>query len=217
MTVEQIADQIYHYKKKGLKLFISSSFQSHSIPLLHIISEIDRTIPVMFIHTGYHFPETLKFRDEVIDLLGLPLVNVYPNVSKVNQRDCKGNLLYTSDPDYCCYLNKTKPMETVLAEYDIWINGIRADQSSNRKKMQTEQEAGFGCTRFHPVLDWNSKMIFDYQKKYDLPKHPLEAEGYLSIGCEPCTRKPDPNDERSGRWFGMNKTECGLHIDLIKE
>jgi phosphoadenosine phosphosulfate reductase len=217
MTVEQIRETIHNYKKQGLKLFISSSFQSHSIPLLHIISTIDKTIPVMFIHTGYHFPETLQFKDKIIDLLGLPLVNVYPKVSKLHQKDCEGNLLFTSDPDYCCYLNKTQPMETVLAEYDIWINGIRADQSSNRSEMQIEQDAGFGCKRFHPVLDWDSKMILDYQKEYSLPRHPLEEKGYFSIGCEPCTRKPDLNDERSGRWFGMKKTECGLHLDLVKK
>ena len=217
MTVEQISDRIKKYQDKGLRLFISSSFQSHSIPLLHIISSIDNSIPVIFIHTGYHFKETLQFRDEITKLLNLNLINVFPKVSKINQKDCNGNLLYTSDPDYCCYLNKTDPMESALAEYDVWINGIRADQNSNRSAMKIEEEAKFGCLRFHPVLDWNSKMIYDYQKKYDLPKHPLDAQGYVSIGCEPCTRKPDPDDERSGRWYGMKKTECGLHLDLVKK
>ena len=93
-------------------------------------------------------------------------------------------------------------------------NGIRADQNANRKNMKIEQNGAFGCKRFHPVLDWNNKMIFDYIKKYNLPKHPLEAKGYLSIGCEPCTQKFSAENDRSGRWAGLNKTECGLHTDL---
>lgn len=217
MRKDAIRLQIEKYKEQGLKLFVSSSFQTHSIPLLHILSEIDNQIPVMFINTGYLFPETLRFRDEVARLLGLNVINVSSNISKVLQKDADGKLLYASDPDYCCFLNKTQPMETVLAEYDIWINGIRADQSAVRKQMQTEQEAGFGCKRFHPMLDWTSKMIYDYRKEYNLPAHPLEEKGYLSIGCEPCTQKPVGGDERSGRWAGLNKTECGLHLDLIKK
>lgn len=215
MTVGNIKKYIENYKKEGLKIFITSSFQTHSIPLLHIISEIDKRIPVMFINTGYLFPETLQFRDYITELLNLNLVNISPKVSKINQKDCDGNLLFTSDPDHCCYLNKTQPMETVLADYDIWINGIRANQNENRRKMKIEEEGAFNCKRFHPILDWSNKMIYDYIKKYNLPKHPLEEKGYLSIGCEPCTQKIDINNDRSGRWSGLNKTECGLHTDLV--
>ena len=214
MTVGNIKKYIENYKKEGLKIFITSSFQTHSIPLLHIISEIDKRIPVMFINTGYLFPETLQFRDYITELLNLNLVNISPKVSKINQKDCDGNLLFTSDPDHCCYLNKTQPMETVLADHDIWINGIRANQNENRRKMKIEEEGAFNCKRFHPILDWSNKMIYDYIKKYNLPKHPLEEKGYLSIGCEPCTQKIDINNDRSGRWSGLNKTECGLHTDL---
>ncbi len=214
MTVENIRKYIENYKKKGLKIFITSSFQTHSIPLLHIISEIDKTIPVMFINTGYLFPDTLIFRDKIVKLLDLNLVNINPIISKINQKDCNGNLLFASDPDHCCYLNKTQPLETVLANHDIWINGIRANQNENRKKMNIVEDGAFNCKRFHPILDWNNKMIYDYIKKYNLPKHPLEEKGYLSIGCEPCTQKIDVTNDRSGRWAGLNKTECGLHTDL---
>ncbi|MEN8188148.1 MAG: phosphoadenylyl-sulfate reductase [Bacteroidota bacterium] len=214
MTTENIKKYIENYQREDLKLFVTSSFQTHSIPLLHIISEIDRSIPVMFINTGFLFPETLEFRDEIVDQFGLNMVNVTSSVPKIHQRDSYGNLLFTSDPDRCCAINKTQPMETILAEYDIWINGVRADQNTNRKNMKIEQDGAFNCKRFHPILDWNSKMIYDYAKKYNLPKHPLEEQGYLSIGCEPCTRKMDLTNDRSGRWFGLNKTECGLHTDL---
>ena len=215
MTIEDIKKHIEKYKKEGLKIFVTSSFQTHSIPLLHILSEIDNTIPVMFINTGYLFPETLTFRDDIVKQFNLNLVNVTSSVSKIYQKDCNGNFLFTSDPDRCCYLNKTQPMEPILLEYDVWINGIRADQNSNRKNMKIEQNGAFNCKRFHPILDWNNKMIYDYIKKYNLPKHPLEKKGYLSIGCEPCTQKFDFKNDRSGRWAGLNKTECGLHTDLV--
>ncbi len=217
MTIENIGKYIENYKKEGLKLFITSSFQTHSIPLLHIISKIDKTIPVMFINTGYLFPETLIFRDQIVKEFDLNLINVTSSISRIHQKDCNGNFLFTSDPDHCCFINKTQPMEPILAEHDIWINGIRADQNANRRNMKIEQNGAFNCKRFHPILDWNNKMVYDYIKDHNLLRHPLDDKGYLSIGCEPCTRKFDLNDERSARWFGMNKTECGLHTDLVEK
>ena len=197
-------------------MFTTSSFQSHSIVLLHILSRIDKSIPVIFINTGYHFPETVSFKDQVCDLFGLKSIDLKSNTPKFMQRGPDGRLLFASDPDHCCSLNKTQPVESLLMTYDIWINGVRADQSAVRKAMNVEQTAPYGTVRFHPMLDWSPKMIYDYQKEYNLPKHPLESNGYLSIGCEPCTRKVDPEMiEREARWYGMNKTECGLHTDLV--
>lgn len=216
MTFDEIAAKINDYKNRGLKLFTTSSFQTHSIVLLHILSRIDKKIPVYFIHTGYHFPETLSYRDQITDLLGLNLKSVFSSIPKINQRDASGKLLFASDPDYCCHLNKVAPLEPVLAEYDIWINGVRADQGELRKNFKVEEKAKFGVTRFHPMLDWNNKMIFNYLNEYNIPHHPLEAKGYLSIGCEPCTRKWDVNmDSRDGRWYGLKKTECGLNTELV--
>ncbi len=215
MTIENIKKQIERYKKEGLKIFVTSSFQTHSIPLLHILSKIDNSIPVIFINTGYLFPETLIFRDKITKELGLKLINITSSISRIYQKDHLGNFLFTSNPDHCCFINKTQPMEPIMTEYDIWINGIRAVQNGNRKNMEIEQNGAFNCKRFHPILNWNNKMIFDYIKVHNLPKHPLDDKGYSSIGCEPCTRKFDLNDERSARWFGMNKTECGLHTELV--
>lgn len=217
MTFEEIAKQISRYQSEGRRMFATSSFQTHSIPLLHIISRIDPTIPVLFINTGFHFPETLVFRDQIKERLGLNLIDVRSLVARNLQKDSAGQFYFTSDPDYCCFINKTQPVEPFLAEYDVWINGIRADQNANRRNMQTEQAAPFGAVRFHPMLDWNAKMIFEYIRDHQLPRHPLENQGYLSIGCEPCTRKVDLNNDRSGRWFGLNKTECGLHTDLVSK
>ena len=134
------------------------------------------------------------------------------------QRGADGRLLFTSDPDYCCFLNKTQPLEKVLMEHDVWINGIRADQSAVRKAMKVEQPAPFGAVRFHPMLDWNNRQIYAYLKEHGLPRHPLDAKGYQSVGCEPCTRRLDPEmQEREARWYGLNKVECGLHTDLVSK
>ncbi len=217
MTFEEIKLQLSKYKSEGKSLFTTSSFQSHSLVLLHIISRIDRDIPVIFINTGYHFPATVAFKDEVASQFGLKTTDLHSSTPKYMQRDSEGRLLFTSDPDHCCYLNKTQPVDGLLRTHDVWINGVRADQSAVRKAMKVEQPAPHGAIRFHPMLDWNAKMIHAYRKEYNLPKHPLEDQGYMSIGCEPCTRKIDPEMmEREARWYGMNKVECGLHTDLVK-
>lgn len=216
MTFPEIKQKIKQYQSEGKKLFTTSSFQSHSLVLLHMLSRIDRTIPVYFINTGYHFPETLAFVEQVADQFGVQVVDLKPLVPKNHQRDAEGNLLFTSDPDFCCYLNKTQPMDLVLQEYDIWINGVRADQSAARSAMRVEQPAPHGVLRFHPMLDWNIKMIYAYLREYQLPRHTLESKGYVSIGCEPCTKKLDPDmQEREARWYGLNKTECGLNTELV--
>ena len=217
MNFEKIKEKIEEYKKEEKKIFVTSSFQTHSIPLLHIISKIDNTIPVVFNNTGFHFPETIHFKDQVCELLGLKVIETKSLIPKSEQLNSVGNLHYTSDPDYCCYLNKVQPLEPILMQNDIWINGVRADQSATRKAMKVEQKAPFNVTRFHPMLDWDNKMIFRYIGEHSLPSHPLEAQGYLSIGCAPCTRKFNLDEERDGRWFGMNKTECGLHTELIEK
>lgn len=218
MEINAIADKIGQYKEEGKKLFTTSSFQSHSLVLLHILSRIDNSIPVYLINTGYHFPESVQFAQAVCRQFGLPLVDLKSSTPKNMQKDANGQLLFTSDPDYCCFLNKTQPLDNILRSHDIWINGIRADQSKTRSAMKLEQAAPHGALRFHPMLDWDKRKIFAYLRAHDLPRHPLDARGYASIGCEPCTRRLDPDmQEREARWFGLNKTECGLHTDLVSK
>ncbi len=215
MQFEEIKVKIESYQQRGLKLFSTSSFQTHSLVLLHIISRIDKSIPVFFLNTGYHFPETILFKDQIAQRFGLDVRSALPLTPKSMQKDDHGRLMFASDPDHCCFMNKTQPMEPVLAEYDVWINGVRADQSDVRKSFAVETPAPFNTMRFHPMLDWSPKMIFDYLKEYNIPHHPLEEKGYFSIGCEPCTKRVDMYaDAREGRWFGLRKTECGLNTDL---
>jgi phosphoadenosine phosphosulfate reductase len=217
VEIPEIQQKISKYKEEGKTLFTTSSFQTHSIVLLHLLSKIDSSIPVYCINTGYLFPETISYRDQIIKSFGLTMVDLKPDTPKYLQRETNGKLMFTTDPDHCCYLNKTQPMEPILASFDVWINGVRGDQSAVRKAMKVEQDAPYNCMRFHPMLDWNKKKIFDYIKQYDLPRHPLDEKGYISIGCEPCTRKMDLDmQERESRWYGLKKVECGLHTDLIK-
>jgi phosphoadenosine phosphosulfate reductase len=218
--IDFFEQKIREYQAKGLKVFASSSFQTHSIPMLHILSRIDKSIPIYFLNTGYHFPETMAFRDDIAEVLGVEIRDLSSPIPKIAQRDSENILMFASNPDNCCYLNKTLPMETVLAEFDVWISGVRKDQNLNRSKFSHEAEGAHNTLRFHPMLDWTNKMIYDYIKEHKLPKHPLEEQGgYVSIGCEPCTKRVEwlaAESERTGRWFGLNKTECGLHTDLVK-
>lgn len=216
--LKNIAVQLEKFKKEGKKVFATSSFQTQSIPLLHLISEIDNTIPIYFTNTGFLFPETLKFKDELVDRFKINVKELFSETPKNHQLDENGHLLFTSDPDYCCYLNKISPLEPILMQYDVWVNGIRADQNENRKNMKEFQESSFDTLRYHPMLHWTSKDIYKYISDNNLPGHPMELKGYMSIGCEPCTRKfIDDGNARNARWFGMNKTECGLHTELVKK
>ena len=218
MDFSSIKSQIKGYREEGKRLFASSSFQTHSLPLLHILSRIDTEIPVYFLNTGYLFPETLSFQKQIAQLLGLRVIPVRSDIPKNRQRTPDNRLLFASDPEYCCYVNKVLPMEKILASHDVWINGVRSDQTSARKKLNTFEDTPFRCVRFHPMLDWNKGAVDAYLRKHDLPSHPLDAKGYRSIGCEPCTRKVDATgDQRQSRWFGLKKTECGLHTDLVEK
>lgn len=216
-TINKIEQRIDEYRRDNLKLFLTSSFQTHSIPLLHIISRIDQTIPVYFLNTGYHFPETLQFRDEVTELLDINVKSLISPISKHQQKDNNGRLMVTSNPDYSSYMNKILPMKPVLAEYDVWISGVRKVQSENRSRMTVEEQTSDGVLRYHPILDWSNKMIWEYRQQYNLPEHPLQAKGYVSIGNEPNTLPAfGQENARDARWQGMNKTECGLHTNIRK-
>ena len=218
MQIENIVTKIKEYHEAGKKLFLTSSFQSQSVPLLHIISQIDNTIPVYFLNTGFLFPQTIKFKNQLVTDFGLNVVGLESDVSKIHQLDSDHHFFYSSDPDYCCHINKIIPLEPILMSHEVWINGIRADQNANRKNMKTEQMGAHNVLRFHPVLDWTKQDVEDYRTKHNLPNHPLDAEGYDSIGCEPCTSKAfNDKGERASRWEGMKKTECGLHTNLAEE
>lgn len=213
---QQVITEIESFAEQGKRIMATSSFQTQSLPLLHLLTCTRATIPVIFIDTGYHFPETLAFRDQVVEQLGLQLMECRPPVPKSEQRDCQGHLLFLSNPEQCCYLNKVMPLHSLLRGYDVWISGVRADQSDARRNLQRQQPGVHGVLRHHPLLDWSAKDIYDYRRAHRLPEHPLEARGISSVGCLPCTAPPltEVSVDRSGRWLGQAKTECGLHTEL---
>ena len=209
-----IADQLAKFKQVGQSCFLSTSFQSNSVVLLHLISGIDSEMPVYFINTGYHFPETLKFRDELVQRFSIRLIELRSDIPKCSQMSRTGRLLFVERPNYCCYLNKVLPMIPIKSKYDVWISGLRRGQSSHRSNLQKVTAEENGKIKYLPILDCSQEMVDAYVKYYNLPYHPLHEQGYVSVGCEPCTRPVinSGQDSRSGRWQGLAKTECGLHL-----
>lgn len=203
------------FSSKKNNLFLTSSFQTQSVPLLHFVSQNFKDIKVVFIDTGFLFAETYYFKNELTKKFNLNLVTVNSKHNYVQQLTSKGMFLFTNDTDKCCSINKVEPLNNLLNKGDIWISGVRRDQTAIRMKMKEIEIDTQGVIRVHPMLNWTSSDIYQYLEYFQLPKHPLDNKGYGSIGCVPCTHKID-NLTRDGRWVGSTKTECGLHINTKK-
>ena len=190
----------------------TSSFQTQSLPLLHIISQVAPEMPIFFLDTGFHFPETLTFRDQLTERLGLNIVTLKPEAGHDGFKRRYGDL-YRHDPDLCCYINKVEPLKRAQKGIKAWVAGIRRDQTPARRNIPIVSMQADGLYKICPLANWTSRDIFQYIHDHDLPDHPLLSQGYLSIGCAPCTRPVSAGEaERSGRWSGFDKTECGLHV-----
>jgi len=187
-----------------------SSFQTQSVALLHLIGQVRPDLPVIFLDTGYHFPETLAYRDQLVERFGLTL-----RVVRADQTLPAEQALYRRDPDLCCYVNKVEPMQRALRDLDGWITGIRRDQTAQRAGALPLEVVADGRIKVNPLVAWTRQDLWTYIHRYDLPSHPLFSQGYLSVGCAPCTVPVTGSDERSGRWAGTSKTECGLHTGLM--
>lgn len=199
----------------GGRIAASSSFQTQSVPLLHMISRVTPDLPVVFLDTGFHFPETLAFRDRLVEEWGLNLRIAKPGQPHEGFILRHGPDLYRRDPDLCCYVNKVEPMRRAMQGLDAWISGVRRDQTAERSGVEVVERRDEGPVRIHPLAAWTEHDVWQYMADHDLPEHPLLAKGYLSIGCAPCTRPVlEGQDPRSGRWAGTEKTECGLHTVL---
>jgi phosphoadenosine phosphosulfate reductase len=187
------------------------------VVLLDLLHRFAPEVPVYFLDTGYHFPETLRWRDALAVRFGLRVVSLRSPVGRLQQRDRTGRLLFVSDPDHCCHLNKVLPLEPIILSSDVWVSGVRSGQTSARAQMGWEGTGRHGIVRFHPLIDWDARMVHQYVEGRDLPVHPLDGEGFISVGCQPCTRRwTDGLDthDRGGRWLGSKKTECGLHTGV---
>ena len=196
------------------EIAVVSSFGAESAVLLHLVSQIAPAVPVLFLDTGKHFPETLAYRDLLAERLGLNLVNVFPDLGDLQARDETG-LRWSYDPDGCCDLRKVRPLEKALAKFDASLTGRKAFQSSTRANLprfELDNSDAQGRLKINPLIDWDAERIAAYFEEHHLPRHPLVERGFASIGCSPCTRETKPGeDPRAGRWAGWDKVECGIH------
>ena len=203
------------------EIAVVSSFGAESAVLLHLIASIDPSVPVLFLETGKHFPETLAYRDTLAKRLGLTdLRNLTPDPEALARRDGTG-LRWSYDPDGCCEIRKVQPLSRTMAEFDASFTGRKGFQSATRAglpRFELDRSDAMGRLKINPLADWDADRIEQYIAEHDLPQNPLVAEGYPSIGCSPCTTRVEPGeDPRSGRWKGWDKTECGIHADGTAE
>lgn len=189
-----------------------SSFGTESAVLLHMVAQVDRDVPVIFTNTQKMFGETLEYRDELSERLGLTDLRVFrPDPRILAAKDTTG-LRWSYDPDGCCEIRKVEPLRRALLPFDAWISGRKGFQSSTRAALP-RFEVDEGRLKLNPLADWNKERLEAYFAEHELPRHPLETNGYPSIGCKPCTSKVLPGeDPRAGRWRGWEKVECGIHV-----
>ncbi len=190
---------------------MTTSFQADGVVLLHMIRRIQPDIPVLFLDTFHHFPETLQFRDELVERWGLNLVVLRTEQPRPG--------LWQESTEACCARHKVEPLFAALEGYDTWFTSLRRQQSPTRAHL-AEVDAfrlptGTVLQKVHPLVRWSNKDVWSYAKAHDIPLLPLYDDGYTSIGCEPCTSRPlDPSNPRSGRWQGQ-KLECGIHLQVV--
>jgi phosphoadenosine phosphosulfate reductase len=193
---------------------LTSSFQAEDMVVLHFLRARIPQIPVLFLDTGYHFPQTYAYRDQMARDWNLNLVNVLP-LQTVAQQESAFGILHQTDPSRCCQLRKVEPLMRGLEPYDIWFTGLRREQSPTRKNLRKVEEhrlpSGKTLLKVSLLADWTWRQVWNYVATNGLSYLPQYDEGYLSIGCQPCTAIPDdPANPRSGRWSGR-KLECGIH------
>ncbi len=193
------------------RIAIVSSFGAESAVLLALAAEIDPAVPVLFLQTGMHFPETIEYRHRLAEALGLRNVrDIAPQPPAVAAADPDG-MLWQFDPDACCALRKVVPLNRALAPFGAWVTGRKRYQSQTRRSLAFVERDG-ARIKLNPLADWDAARIAEEMQRRGLPRHPLVTQAYPSIGCGPCTHPVAPGlDPRAGRWAGTAKTECGIH------
>jgi phosphoadenosine phosphosulfate reductase len=195
---------------------LTCSFQAEDVLLAKLAIELDPHIPILFLDTGYHFAETYTYRDQIASDWRLNLINLLPEKT-VAEQELEHGLLYRSAPDQCCKLRKVEPLFKAVAEYRVWLTGLRREQAKSRAALEESAHftlpGGKQVLKLAPLAEWTTRDVWYACELLSIPLLPLYELGYSSIGCEPCTSLPlDPNDPRSGRWAGR-KVECGIHIE----
>lgn len=189
---------------------VTTSFQAEGVVLLHMLHELGPQIPVLFLDTFHHFDELLDYRDELVDRWKLNLITLQAGTPAVG--------LWRTNTTACCATHKVEPLFAALEQYDVWLSGLRRQQSPSRAALEEIDPfvlpTGKTIRKVSPLAHWSTTQVWDYVKMYDIPLLPLYQRGYTSIGCEPCTSVPvDISNMRSGRWQGQ-KLECGIHVQV---
>lgn len=194
---------------------IVSSFGADSSVLLHMVAQVDPSLPVYFLETGKHFAETLQYVDTLKVQLGLSNVRwLRPDPKDIARFDPKGDL-WETDPDSCCHIRKTEPLEAEIAQYGGWVTGRKRYQTAERGVLPHFELTSDDRIKVNPLAYFSDADVNAYKTQHGLPEHPLFAKGYKSIGCAPCTTiVAEGEDPRAGRWRGLNKKECGIHFDF---
>lgn len=196
------------------RVALISSFGAESVALLHMVSVIDRSIPVIFVDTEMLFAETLAYQQELAQKLGLTDIRIIQPSAEQKAAIDPFSRLHLANPDACCALRKTVPLEAALSGFDAWITGRKRYQASTRQKLELFENEDDRRIKINPLALWDSGDVQDYIINNRLPRHPLIAKGYPSIGCAPCTSPVRAGeDARSGRWRGQDKIECGIHVN----
>jgi phosphoadenosine phosphosulfate reductase len=193
------------------RIAVVSSFGAESALLLALVADIDPNTPILFVDTGKHFPETLAYRDDLVNFLGLTDVrSIGPTDAEVEANDPPGEL-WRFDPDACCRFRKVTPLDRALDGFDAWVTGRKRHQAMTRVALPVVERVD-GKVKINPLADWTAEQIDAEITRRNLPRHPLSSMGYPSIGCATCTRSvASGEDPRSGRWAGTGKVECGIH------
>ncbi|HLA08965.1 MAG TPA: phosphoadenylyl-sulfate reductase [Anaerolineales bacterium] len=200
------------------EIAVSSSFQTQSVPLLHMVSQINRNLLIFFLDTGYHFWETAIFREKLASDWHLNVLDLYRDTRWDGFTRGQTLTLPIQDPDLCCFIHKVQPMQKALKDMKAWVSGIRRDQTPVRARAQILELQDDGLLKINPLLNWTKADVKRYAEENDLPSHPLLEKGYRSVGCAPCTVAIGiHDDERLGRWQGRGKIECGLHTEMFRQ
>src|SRR5262249_25784989 len=202
------------FERFGNNVAISSAFGVEGMSVIHMASRLHPRFRLFTIDTEFLFPETYNLMDEIESRYQVKIEKVYSLLSPEEQEREHGPALWSRDPDACCNLRKVEPLRRKLSELQAWISGIRRNQTVNRASAhKIEWDSKFGLVKINPIADWDSKQVWRYVHRHNVPYNPLHDRDYPSIGCTHCTRAVRPGeDPRAGRWSGFNKTECGLHI-----
>ncbi len=195
----------------GRGLAVAASMQDAVVP--HLVSRTIPDVDVLFIDTGYHFPETLRTRDRIAAQLPITVLTLTPTRTVAEQDAELGARLYDRDPDVCCFLRKVNPLAQALQGYSAWVGGGRRADSPTRATLPVVSwDHSHNMVKISPIVAWSDADVEAYQVRNDLPRHPMIGDGFPSIGCAPCTRRIQPGeDPRAGRWAGHAKTECGIY------